>query len=183
MSVVLLGDSLTVGVCPFYKKLDPSAQCVAKGGMSIPWMVAQDLPKVDTVLLMGGTNDLMAVSPETALSRMRTAATTIKARGYRVIVGTIPLIKTKLNESLNFNEGLATLASNGVIDVATIGDLVTGDQMSGDGVHPTGTGYQRMAKAWLDAVGRAPLARDDSSSNLLVLGVVGAVLGVALLTK
>lgn len=154
--IVLLGDSLSVGALPVLKSRQPDVEGVVKVGAAIPWMdgqvdaVVAKGPKL--VLVMGGTNDLAGVDVPTALSRLLSLASRLKARGLRPIVSTVPPVRTtNAEKTRDFNRAILGGAL-GDVEVVDVGGMVAESELGADGIHPKS--YTKLGNGWADVVAK-----------------------------
>jgi lysophospholipase L1-like esterase len=198
--IALLGDSLSVGSFPSLQKRIPDAQLFAKVGDPISKMLArvEDIvgSGANTVLVMGGTNDLADknASVDTIFGRLSKLVDTLDSRGLRVIVSSIPPQRSANNERVkDYNQRILFGALGENVKVADVGGVVSVDDLSADGLHPNLSTYRRMGEAWAKAyedIDKAPLYLIDkseeqtsSSSGSLLLALAGSAVVLTLALK
>jgi lysophospholipase L1-like esterase len=119
------------------------------------------------LLLLEGTNDLDPTSPSASIAAGVTGVGALiaaaHARNVQVLVGTLlPQISMDLTHGgtpdlvVPFNASLVPMATNAgaqVVDLySAIATNTTAWISPYDGLHPTESGYQRMAQVWFDAI-------------------------------
>lgn len=179
----LLGDSLSVGTFgPLSARLPGEVVLFARVGAPISWMAGQvdAMSGVSTVLVMGGTNDLVGAQPEVVLGRLDALVARLVAAGHPVVVGTIP---TQQGAG-----AAAVLAFNGLLlahpwpkgaVVRDIGGAVGVQDLGPDGIHPTARGYDKLAGAWTSALtsgSEIPPKTEAPALGFLLIGAVAALL-------
>jgi len=135
---------------------------IADIASQVPGWLATSKP--DIILLLIGTNDIWVRPPSTApadvtgaLSRMQSLIELIRAQspGVKLVVGTVPFTALWWNPYvIDYNAALKTLVEQKAV---TDKDLFLVDIYSSlraedlvDGVHPTQSGYDRVAQVWFD---------------------------------
>lgn len=179
----LLGDSLSVGTFgPLSSLRGGDVLLIAKVGAPIAWMDEQveALRGVGTVLLMGGTNDLVAASPEVVAARAKALAARLSEAGHPVVLGTLPTQQGAGKAVVEaFNSLLLSWAPPAGVTVADVGAAVSSDDLGPDGIHPGPRGYGKIAQAWQSALTSAPapgLVATPGRGGLMLLGAVAAAL-------
>lgn len=155
MHIAWVGDSITVGSSAiasrllFDKKSPIRITALAKVGAPLPWMAGQRVPDdADVVVLAGGTNDLVGVSAEDAFKRLKETRATLQSGGKKVIVATIPPSVARTDKTEKYNALIRSLPSSEFIDT---GGKLSPQELSSDGVHPSKSGYDRLASLYVDA--------------------------------
>lgn len=178
--IVLLGDSLSVGTFPSLHAGVKDSRLFAKVGAPISWMVDQVSaiaalsPRPSAVLVMAGTNDLVGAPPEMVIGRLVQLVRRLEARDLDVIVSTLPPQKTKNAAAVEiYNEAILDRNVGGA--AVDVGGVVSLSEISGDGVHPTASGYQKMGLAWEGVV--AGDGRLNEPPSLLMAGTMAAAVG------
>lgn len=188
MNIAWVGDSITVGTAPIVvDRLQSLGSPVvittlAKVGAPLPWMASQAVPSgVDLVILAGGTNDLVGVSAEDAFERLKAARASLSAGGKRVVVATIPFSAPRGPKTDRYNELIRSLGKDNFLET---GGLLSAEDLSGDGVHPSTAGYQKLAGLYAEAILGLDRA-SDAFPWLWLLGgsAAGAVVVWALRNK
>lgn len=169
-TLVLLGDSLSVGAGSWLKKEVPDAVVIAKVGAHISWG-ATKVAEINAlhpsrVLVMLGTNDIPGTSDVRALAK-RLDDTVVSQISAPVTVGLIPPMPAYQSRVDAYNDALRDR-----FDTADIGGVISTSELA-DGVHPGPHGYQNMAAAWVEAEKPGP------SLGTLILGsiAIGAAYG------
>lgn len=192
-SVVLLGDSLSVGAFKRLHELVPEAEKVARVGASIGWMESQ-LSEVIAreprlVLFMGGVNDLVGASPETVFKRQKNLAGLLRDAGVsEVAVATLPPQSPEDGEGnqrvLTVNQLLRAWRPPAGIRVVDVGSALGVEDVEGDtmGIHPDAEGYARLGEAWAKVARGETLVVEQASSGapLLMFGLAAAAAFVLL---
>ena len=122
--------------------------------------------KPQLVLLMEGANDLNGLAPGESINAR--VATTVAAledmvrdagfRGIPVMLGTLPPQRPggpKAGAATfldRFNIALKTMAANKGAQIVDVNAQLPLTEIGQDGLHPTETGYQRIAEIWLEAI-------------------------------
>ncbi len=173
-SVVLLGDSLSVGAFKRLHELVPEAEKVARVGASIGWMESQ-LSEVIAreprlVLFMGGVNDLAGASPETVFKRQKNLAGLLRDAGVpEVAVSTLPPQSPEDGEGTQrvrtVNQLLRAWRPPAGIRVVDVGSALSVEDVASDtmGIHPGPDGYEKLGEAWAKVARGEPLASDSAS--------------------
>lgn len=185
-SVVLLGDSLSVGAFKTLQELVPEAEKVARVGASIGWMESQ-LSEVIAleprlVLFMGGVNDLVGASPETVVKRQKNLAGLLRDAGVpEVAVATLPPQSPEDGEGTQrvrtVNQLLRAWRPPAGIRVVDVGSALGVEDVEGDtmGIHPDAEGYARLGEAWAKvARGEALVARASAGAPVVLIGLAAA---------
>jgi lysophospholipase L1-like esterase len=115
----------------------------------------------EVLLLLEGANDLNQVGNRDAISPTIGALEELigegASRGVKVFIGTLPPQRTGAKSQFaefvqDFNTQIRKMAPE---EGATLVDLFAGMSLADvgeDGLHPTETGYQRMAEIWFEAL-------------------------------
>ena len=121
-----------------------------------------DTTRPEVVLIQEGANGLPQVGPDISTGVMRTMVQHAKAGGSRVFVGSMipqvagrPRATTPTGELLAYNNTLQLMAQQeGIVYVdlynGMLADAAT--LIGSDGLHPTESGYIRMAELFLTAI-------------------------------
>ena len=180
MNIAWVGDSITVGTSPIVRDRLASLGApivittLAKVGAPLPWMASQMVPEgTDVVILAGGTNDLVGAGAEGAFETLKNTRAALSTGGRRVVVATIPPCKERGPKTARYNELIRTLGAGNFLET---GGMLTLEDLSGDGVHPSSAGYQKLAGLYADAI-----LKLDAASEVPVWAWVlgGAAVGSA----
>lgn len=182
-NIAWVGDSITVGTSPIVRQRLASLgspiviTTLAKVGAPLPWMAGQMVPQgTELVILAGGTNDLVGAGAEGAFETLKNTRAILSSGGRRVVVATIPPSKERGPKTDRYNELIRTLGTGNFID--TGGKLSMGD-LSGDGVHPSAAGYQKLAGLYTEAI--LGLQEDGEFPWMWIAGGSALIVGGALL--
>ena len=162
-SIVLVGDSLSVGAFPALKAVVPEALLIAKVGASTAWMEGQ-LAAVQAnaprrVLLMAGTNDLAGAAPEVVVERVKKLAGLLYDTGTSSVVVSLLPPQSPADGAGNarvnaFNALLSAWSppTPTGITVEPVGRVLDVADVAADpmGIHPGSDGYARLGDAWAD---------------------------------
>jgi lysophospholipase L1-like esterase len=143
---------------------EPYAPTSSPGGLiRLPRSIDANRPEV--VLLMEGTNDLMARRRAEAIDGMRKMIELVHQRGLRAFVATIPPMKIGGPKNISpevvamvpgFNDGVRTAAA---LEQAVLVDVYAllkdrPETIGPDNLHLTREGYGIVAQAFFDAIKR-----------------------------
>ena len=186
--IALLGDSITMGYAPELKKLAQENNCnftfsegQAEGtkceaascftdsytyccGKWSSWMsekIAKVIDNYDQIVVMGGTNDVSALTDETTVASIQNNLSKIyalaKSKGKRVIAVSITPWKSHVISILNVNSWIKQQKSEGKIDeyvdLAKVSGFDYGTSTTA-ALHPTSQ-YDDIAKAIFDTAFKA----------------------------
>ncbi|WP_424814072.1 SGNH/GDSL hydrolase family protein [Roseococcus sp. YIM B11640] len=152
---ILVGDSLAVGMGPYARA--SGFQVVAKTGVGIRWLDAQTPRCARRVVVVLGTNDVRGMSPSAAeayTARIEAAMNRWQAR--EVIWATPGCFP--YDDSMERGSQALDRAARGRGHPYTIhsGRQARCDNLSGDGIHPTGSGYRMWWASLSESIGVAP---------------------------
>jgi lysophospholipase L1-like esterase len=138
----------------------------------------------DVVLLMEGANDLGAASFQAITSGLGQMIDSGRSRGLKVMLATITPRNPSGSRGANaglvapFNDQVRTLAISKNVPLVDVYAAFGGDLslLGNDGLHPTATGYHRIADTFLATIrqtleGPAPVASSASPGRALPLSV------------
>jgi len=121
-----------------------------------------DATRPEVVLLMEGANGLPQVGPDISTGIMRIMVQKAKSGGARVFVGSMipqvagrPRATTPASESLAYNNTLQIMSTQeGVTYVDVYNPLLpdAATLIGGDGLHPTESGYRKIADLFFAAI-------------------------------
>ena len=130
-------------------------------------IAGQLLPSHDLVVLQEGVNDLIwERAPAAVRNDLRTLVQTMRAAGKQVILGTLTPVTARTdmpgctpdiggsmscwrvdpNQVAALNNLIRALANELNVPLADFGSALSTLDVSADGLHPNGNGYQRMAE-------------------------------------
>ena len=139
-----------------------SGERILDGNQRFPGVFAASRPQV--VLLMEGANGLPQVGPDISAGIMRIMVQTAKQGGARVFVGSMipqvagrPRATTPINETLAYNANLQTMSTQEGVTYVDVYNPMLGEAptlIGSDGLHPTESGYRRIAEVFFAAIKR-----------------------------
>jgi lysophospholipase L1-like esterase len=128
----------------------------------------------DYVLIMGGVNDVPVFNVSTTITNLRAIIQRVKQRGMIPILATITPSEyngqTSTIETVHNPQVVALAREQGVAlaDQFTVINANWNVNQSGDGIHISGTGDQRLAEQWFAAYQRGPNTAIAPIINLLL---------------
>lgn len=144
MSVLYLGDSLGVGTSPHFKDAQTDVE-VGRRSSEAAARARRQYRGQRKVVFDVGTNDGSAAELRSSIRQLRR----VVGKDTQIVMSTVngPAAKQK-------NRLLHRLAQKGAIQLFN----GRGVELSGDGIHPTGRGYQQRAQSLRRALERADRA-------------------------
>lgn len=140
---------------------EPSER-ILDGQLRFPGVFEAYRPEV--VLLMEGANGLPQVGPDISTGLMRIMVQTAKNGGARVFVGSMipqvagrPRATTPVSETLAYNNTLQIMSTQEGVSYVDLYNPMLADAatlIGGDGLHPTESGYRRIADLFFTAIKR-----------------------------
>jgi lysophospholipase L1-like esterase len=140
---------------------EPSER-ILDGAQRFPGVFDANRPEV--VLLMEGVNGLQLVGPDISTGVMRTMVQKAKDGGARVFVGSMlpqvagrPRGTTPVSELLAYNNTLQIMSTQESIAYVDLYNAMLADAsalIGSDGLHPTESGYRRIADLFFAAIQR-----------------------------
>jgi lysophospholipase L1-like esterase len=140
---------------------EPSER-ILDGAQRFPGVFDANRPEV--VLLMEGVNGLQLVGPDISTGVMRTMVQKAKDGGARVFVGSMlpqvagrPRGTTPVSELLAYNNTLQIMSTQESITYVDLYNAMLADAsalIGSDGLHPTESGYRRIADLFFAAIQR-----------------------------
>jgi lysophospholipase L1-like esterase len=137
-----------------------SGEWAQDGALRLPGVMTANRP--EAVLLLEGVNDLGTPNgPADAGRAIATMAQTVRARGARLFLATLPpsrpgglrSVPNSLIMALNSRIRVTAAAEGAVlVDVYPIFDADLTRYIGIDGLHPTEAGYQKLAELFFDAI-------------------------------
>jgi lysophospholipase L1-like esterase len=138
---------------------EPSER-ILDGAQRFPGVFDANRPEV--VLLMEGANGLPLVGPDISTGVMRTMVQKAKEGGARVFVGSMlpqvagrPRATTPVSELLAYNNTLQIMSAQEGITYVDLYNAMLAEASSligGDGLHPTESGYRKIADLFFTAI-------------------------------
>jgi lysophospholipase L1-like esterase len=137
-----------------------SGEWAQDGALRLPGVLTANRP--EAVLLLEGVNDLGTPNgPADAGRAIATMAQTVRARGARLFLATLPpsrpgLVRSVPNSvimSLNSRIRVTAASESAVlVDVYPVFETDVNRYIGLDGLHPTEAGYQKLAELFFDAI-------------------------------
>ena len=138
---------------------EPSER-ILDGAQRFPGVFDANRPEV--VLLMEGANGIAQVGPDISTGVMRTMVQTAKNGGARVFVGSMlpqvagrPRATTPTSELLAYNNTLQIMSTQEGITYVDLYNAMLPDAptlIGSDGLHPTESGYRKIADLFFSAI-------------------------------
>lgn len=124
-----------------------------------------DMYRPEVVLLMEGANGLSQVGPDISTGVMRIMVQYAKSNGARVFVGSMlpqvagrPRATTAVNELVGYDNTLQIMSTQESITYVDLYNAMLAEApvlIGGDGLHPTESGYRRIADIFFAAIKNA----------------------------
>ncbi|MDB5378083.1 MAG: GDSL-like Lipase/Acylhydrolase family [Rubritepida sp.] len=162
---ILLGDSLAVGMGPYAQAA--GFQVIARTGIGLAWLRAQNPRCARRVVVVIGTNDLRGIDPYSAEAYPERLAAIMGRWQTQQIVWATPGCFPRDESLERGSEALdRALAREPLVRVGGrreymrvhSGRTARCGYLSGDGIHPTGAGYRAWWASLSQAMGPEPEA-------------------------
>ncbi|TCH99817.1 hypothetical protein EJV46_03875 [Roseococcus sp. SYP-B2431] len=160
---ILVGDSLAVGMGPYARAA--GFEVIARTGIGLSWLRAQNPRCARRVVVVVGTNDLRGIDPWSAEAYPERLAAIMGRWQAQQIVwatpGCFPYDQSLERGSAALDRALAReplVRVGGRREYMRVhsGRTARCGYLSGDGIHPTGAGYRAWWASLSQAIGPAP---------------------------